>query len=730
MTYVGSRVRRIEDERLISGKGQYIDDIELPGTLYLAILRSQVAHAKLRRVDLSDVLKIQGVVDAFSGLNIKVENRPRNFPMASDEILYEGQPIAAVVATDRYLAYDALESVQLEYEELPAVTDPVSAIEEKISAVENQKNLVYSRTYSSGNAEEAIEKSDKVVELDLEISRVYPAAMETRGLLVVYSPNSLTVYAPTQSPHFMRRYLLQAFSDQIQDIRVVQPDVGGAFGSKLFPYPEDYITVHASLRLRRPIKWISTRSEDMRSTYHARGQVHKVKAGAKKDGTLMGIMDDLFIDLGAASHGTYLADIAATMLPGPYSVRDVKVMVYGVYTNKTPLDQYRGAGRPEASFVIERIMDSLADELGMDPVELRKKNLIREVPYKNPFGLLYDSGNYLSLLERAEKVYREMVAKAEELRSAGRQVGVGFDFYLEQNNFGPWESASVRVRGDGKVTVIIGAAPHGQGTATGVAQIVAEELGVDMRDVEVRWGDTSMIGEGYGTYGSRSLTLAGNAALLASRKVKEKALKLASQFLRSDVQELRYEQGKVTNLKTGKFMTLKEIASKSMSSLGGIWRYREEPGLEGTAYFGLDNYTYPYGSHVVMVEIVDGKPRVLDYYAIDDIGLVVNPLLAEGQVRGGIIQGFGETILEEVSYTQFGNLLTGNFSDYAIPTAVEAFSMRWDYLEEGKSNAPLPAKGIGEGATIGTPPALIRAAEKAVSKKLHRLPIRPESLLP
>ncbi|MCG3109242.1 Glyceraldehyde dehydrogenase large chain [Metallosphaera sp. J1] len=730
MTLVGSRVRRIEDQRLITGKGQYIDDLDLPGTLFLAILRSDVAHARLTKVDVSDALKVPGVVDAFSGLNVRVENRPRNFPMASTEILYEGHPLACVVATDRYTAYDALERVQVEYEQLPAVTDPLEAAKEKMSAVEGEKNLVYNRIYSSGNPQQALEKSDRVVELQLDISRVYPAAMETRGLLVTYTPNLLTVYAPTQSPHFMRRYLLEAFGRDIQDIRVIQPDVGGAFGSKLFPYPEDYITVYASLRTKRSVKWISTRSEDMRSTYHARGQIHKVKAGARRDGTLTGIVDDLYIDLGAASHGTYLADIAATMLPGPYAVRDVVVNVYGVRTNKTPLDQYRGAGRPEASFVIERIMDSLADEIGMDPVEFRKRNLLRELPYRNPFGLQYDSGNYMQLLERAERVYRDMEARAKELQKAGRRVGVGFDFYLEQNNFGPWESASVRVRGDGKIIVIIGAAPHGQGTATGIAQIVADELGVEMGDIDVRWGDTSMIGEAYGTYGSRSLTLAGNAAIMASRKVKEKAVRLAAQFMKSDVEELRYEQGKVTNVKTGKFMTLKEIASKSMSSLGGVWKYREEPGLEATAYFGLNNYTYPYGSHVVMVEVVDGRPRVLEYYAIDDIGKVVNPMLAEGQVHGGVIQGFGETVLEEIVYDENGSLLSGNFSDYAIPTAVEGFNIRWEYSETGKSDAPLPAKGIGEGATIGTPPALLRALENATGKKLTRLPVRPEDLSP
>ncbi|MEW9491262.1 MAG: glyceraldehyde dehydrogenase subunit alpha [Candidatus Aramenus sulfurataquae] len=727
--YIGKRVKRKEDPKLITGQGRYVDDIEFPGTLYLAIVRSPVAHATLKKVDVSDALKLSGVVGVITGLNLRVENRPSNFPMAKTELLYVGQPVAAVVAKDRYTAYDAAELVQMDYDSLPAVTNPEEALKDDVKAVEVKSNVAYRKTYSSGNPEKAISEADVSFEEKLVISRVYPAAMEPRGVLSVYQQGFLTVYSSTQSPHYMRRYLLDAFADKIKDIRVIQPDVGGAFGSKLFPYPEDYITVYASLLYERPVKWIATRSEDIRQTYHARGQIHKVKVGAKRDGTLTGIIDDLIIDLGAASHGTYLADIAAQMLPGPYSIRDIKVEVYGVYTNKTPLDQYRGAGRPEATFVIERIMSILADELKMDEIELRKKNLIKSTPYVNPFGVKYDNGDYASLLNKAEQVYREMERKAEKLRSEGRKVGVGFSFYLEMNNFGPWESASVRVRGDGRVLVIIGAAPHGQGTGTGIVQIVADELGVDIDDVDVIWGDTSTIGEGYGTYGSRSLTLAGNAALLASRKVKEKAIRLAAQFLKSDPQELEYKDGKVVNPKTGKSMTLKEIAAKSMSVLGGVWRYKEEPGLEGTAYFGLDNLTYPYGSHVALVEVDDtGFVKILDYYAIDDIGLVVNPMLAEGQVMGGVIQGFGETVLEEVIHDKEGNLLTGTFGDYMIPTAVEAFNIKWEYMEKGKSDAPLPAKGIGEGATIGTPPSVLRAMEKAVGKRLTKLPTLPWDL--
>ncbi|MGC8542883.1 MAG: glyceraldehyde dehydrogenase subunit alpha, partial [Vulcanisaeta sp.] len=660
--YIGQRIKRIEDPKVLLGTAKYVDDLEFPGTLYLAILRSPVAHARLLKVDYSDALKMPGVVSVITGLNIAVENRPRNFPMAKDEILYVGHPIAAVVAEDRYKAFDALERIQFDYEPLPAVVDPEDALKDEVKAVEGMSNIGYRKTYRAGNPEDALSRSDVVIETKLEISRVYPAAMEPRGLLSVYQGGRLTVYASTQAPHFMRRFLKNAFGNLVSDIRVVQADVGGAFGSKMFPYPEDYITVYASIMLRRPVKWVNTRRDDLMSTYHSRGQIHRLRAGFTRDGEWRALIDDLVIDLGAATHGYYLADITATLISGPYKVRDILVEVYGVRTNKTPLDQYRGAGRPEAAFVYERIMDIAADELGMDPVEIRRRNLITQLPYTNPFGHHYDSGNYIKLLSFAEQYYRDFEKRAEELRKQGRRVGVGLSFYIEQNNFGPWESASVRVKSDGKVLVIIGAAPHGQGDATAIAQIVADELGIDIDQVEVSWGDTELIGEGFGTYGSRTLTLAGNAALLAARGLKERLRVLGAQLMGVNVEEVDYRDGRVVHLRSGKSMSIQEIASAVTSNVGGTWGYRAEPKLEETAYFGLKDYTYPYGSHVALVEVTEeGLVKVLDYVAIDDIGFVVNPMLAEGQVIGGVIQGFGEVVLEEVKYDESGNLLTQSF---------------------------------------------------------------------
>ena len=727
--YIGQNVKRKDDLKFITGTGRYINDIEIPGNLYIAILRSNVAHAKLKKVDYTGALKLKGVYDVIIGLNIQVDNRPRNFPMAKDEILYMGQPIAAVLATDMYTATDALDYMTYDYEELPAVIDPEEAITSKVKAVEDKDNVIYKMTYSAGNPEEVYEKSDVKIEEKITISRVYQAPIETRGLVIDFQEGKLTVYASTQSPHYMRSFLLSAFGDKVSDIRVVQADVGGAFGAKMFPYPEDYIATYAAITYRRPVKLINTRRDDMLSTYPSRGQIHKVKVGASKDGKINSIIDDLIIDLGAAWHGSYLAAITGSLITGPYDIKNAKVNIYGVLTNKTPLDQYRGAGRPEAAFVYERIMDIVADELKMDPVEIRRKNLIQSTPYINPFGLKYDSGDYKVLLAKAESFYKEMEQRAQELRKQGRRVGVGLSFYIEQNNFGPWESASVRLLSNGKVEVIIGAAPHGQGSETGVAQIVADELGINIDDVFVVWGDTDKISNAFGTYGSRSLTLAGNAALIATRKLKENIMKIAAAFMNADVQELQYKDGKVINPKTGQAMTLKEIAERVTSNVGGLWPYRAEPTLEATASFGLDNYTFPYGSHIAMVEVTEeGLVKVLDYVAIDDIGLVVNPMLAEAQVHGGIIQGLGEVLLEEMIYDNKGNLLTSTFADYPLPTAAEAFNMKWIYMEVGKSNAPIPSKGIGEGAPIGAPPAIVRAIEKATGKRITRLPVKIEDL--
>lgn len=728
--YVGKGIKRIEDYRILMGNGRYVDDVNMPGMLYMAVLRSPVPHAKITKVDVSDALRLNGVISAFTGLTIKVENRPRNFPMARDEALYVGHPIAAILAVDRYIAHDALELIQFDYEPLPAIVDPEKAINNDAKAIEDMSNIGYSKQYLSGDPEKALRESEVIIEEKLELARIYPGFMEPRGIVVVPQGNELTVYASTQAPHYMRKYLLSAFGSRVNDIRVIQTDVGGAFGGKMFPYPEEYMAVKASLDTGRPVKWVATRREDMMSTYHARGQIHNVRAGFTRSGEWKGIVDELIIDLGAATHGYYLADIAATLVTGPYRVRDVKVNIKGVRTNKTPLDQYRGAGRPEASFIYERIMDLAAREIGMDPIEIRRKNLVKDLPYINPLGHRYDSGNYFNLLATAEKYYREFKERAMQLRKQGEKAGVGLGFYIEQNGFGPWESISIRLKSNGKVLAIIGAAPHGQGDATAIAQIIAEELGIDMEKISVMWGDTALIGEGFGTFGSRTLTLAGNAAIIAANRLKEKIRLLGAQLMGVNEEEVIYRDGKIIHVASGKSLAIDEIADRVTTDVGGLWKLRAEPSLEAEAYFGLKDYLYPYGAHVALVRITaEGLVKVLDYVAIDDVGTVVNPLLAEGQVIGGVIQGFGEATLEEVKYDEEGNLMTQGFSEYWLPSSMESFRVKWVYMEDGKSNTPLQSKGIAEGPLIGALPALASAIENAAGRKVTRLPISPEELI-
>lgn len=732
MNYTGRPVMRKEDPKLITGRGRFVDDLTFPGMLYMNILRSHVAHAKIKKVDVSSVKRVPAVADVITGLTLDVPDRAKNFPMALDEALYVGHPVAAILTRDRYRGEDLLEEVSVDYDTLSAVVDPDEAFQDRVRALEGRSNIGYKNSYRSGDAEAALMHAKVVLEERFEMARVYPAPMETRGLVCVPEPGRLTVYASTQSAHFMRKYLLDALSSYVPDIRVVQVDVGGAFGAKLIPYAEEYLAAYAAIRTGRPVKWVAERREDMLGMYHGRGMYFEGKFGAQADGTLVGIRGKVVLDLGAARHGFYLADIASTLITGLYRLTDVHVDAYGVYTNKTPIEQYRGAGRPEAAFFIERMVDHLADELGLDPVEIRRKNLIRKLPYTNPFGLKYDSGDYESLLNRAEHHYREFERRAAELRTRGVKAGAGLSFYLEQNNFGPWESASVRVKWDGTVLVAVGSGPSGQGTVTSVAQLVADELQVDIEKVDVVFGDTDVVAEGFGSYGSRTMTLAGNAAIIASRRVKEKALRLASEFMNSSVEELRYESGRVVNSRTGEALTLKELASMNMGVMGGVWSYRSEPGLEASAYFGLDNFTFPYGSHVALVTIDEGRVKVLDYVALDDIGTVVNPMLAEGQVVGGVHQGYGEAVMEAVIYDPAGNPVTLGFGDYALPTALEAFNAKWYYQETGSispsEKQPLISKGIAEGATIGAPAALARAIEKAMGKRVSRLPVRPELL--
>ncbi|CCC81002.1 carbon monoxide dehydrogenase, large subunit [Thermoproteus tenax Kra 1] len=514
MNYVGRPLPRLEDYRLLYGGARYLDDIELPGQLYAGFVRSPYAHARVRRVDAADALAMPGVVAVFT------PSAGRPFVLApGGKVRYQGEAVAMVVATDRYLLYDALERVVVDYEPLPAVLDPRRAMEPGAPIIDEERgtNVARRERYTAGDARRALESSDRVVEEELYVDRVVPSPMEPHGVLAAYDGANLLVYDSTQKPHVVRRELARALDIPMSSIRVVQPDVGGAFGSKIQVYPEEVNVAAAAMALRRPVKWVATRSEDFRMSTHGRGLILRYKAGFTKDGVLKAIAGVVIADAGAYDwFALDLASTAATMLPAAYKVADLDLEAVSVLTNKPPLGPYRGAGRPEATFFIERIMDLIADETGLDPIEVRRRNLVERAPYRNPFGLEYDSGEYIAALEKGlERLgYREIVKWAEEEAKRGRYIGVGAAFYVEITTYGH-EVAKVRAERDGSITVAVGIAPHGQGDATGIAQLVADELQLPIEKVRVVWGDTDAVPDGLGTDGSRSLTAGGSAAILA-----------------------------------------------------------------------------------------------------------------------------------------------------------------------------------------------------------------------
>ncbi|MBP1450228.1 MAG: xanthine dehydrogenase family protein molybdopterin-binding subunit, partial [Thermoproteus sp.] len=474
------------------GQARYVDDVELPGMLYAGFVRSPYAHARVKRVDASEALSTPGVVAVFT----PESGRPFNFAPGG-KVRYQGEAVAMVVAVDRYKLYDALERIYVDYEALPAVVDPLKAMEPGAPLVDESlgTNVGHREIFSSGDADKALRESEETAEEELKFQRVVPAAMEPRGVVAAYDGRSLTVYSSTQKPHVVREELARSLDVPLAAVRVVQPDVGGGFGSKLTVYPEEVRVAAAATFLRRPVKWIATRSEDFRSATHGRGIILRYKAGFTKDGVLRALDATVIADAGAYDwHGWALAETVAQMLPGPYKLKDARAVAVSVLTNKPPLGPYRGAGRPEATFFIERIMDLIAEETGLDPVDVRMKNAVEKAPYENPFGLRYDTGEFKAGYARGLEAlrYRELKKWAEEEAKRGKILGVGFSFYIEITTYG-FEAALIRAERDGGVTVAVGIAPHGQGDATAIAQLVAEELEIPVEKVRVIWGDTDVI---------------------------------------------------------------------------------------------------------------------------------------------------------------------------------------------------------------------------------------------
>jgi len=764
----GSGIRRREDPRLITGAATYTDDLSLPDMVHAAMLRSPHAHARITRIDSSRAKKAPGVIAVFTGAEIDaLQAMPcawllpnSNLKVATyrcgacDVVRYVGDIVGVVVAETAYQAQDALELVDVDYEPLPVVTDPVSANKPGAPQLHSDvpNNEAFHWTVGGGDIDAAFKNAEVVVKERIVQQRLIPNAMEPRAALAHWKGASgeLTLWNTTQNPHILR-FLCSVVTGISEDkLRVVAPEVGGGFGSKIAAYPADFITVFCARKLNRPVKWTESRRENYQATTHGRDHVQEIELAAKKDGTILGLRATVWAGMGA-----YLSTAApgiptilhGLMLSGVYNLPALKEDVHGVYTNTTPVEAYRGAGRPEATFMIERMMEKLAAELKMDPAQVRLKNMIPrfENGHSVVTGLSYDSGDYPAGLKKLldHVKYQELRKEQDDARKKGRYLGIGLATYVEICGLGPsqvagaigfqgglWESAIVRFHPTGKVHVFIGASPHGQGEETTFAQIVASEIGVDVGDVKVFHGDTDVTPMGWGTYGSRTTAVGGAALVLATRKVKEKAKIIAAHLLEAAVEDIEYADGKFSvKGSPGKAKTIQDIAL--MAHVAWNMPKDVEAGLEASMFYDPPNFTYPFGSHLAVVE-VDAETGQVDlkrYVALDDCGPQINPVIVEGQVHGGVVQGVGQALWEEAVYDENGQLLTGSMIDYALPRADLLPNIEVLSTVTPSPHHPLGLKGIGEAGTIASTAAVYNAVLDAVAPlgvKTLQMPMTPE----
>jgi len=750
---IGARVQRREDPRLITGHGRFIEDRLPVGLLHMAVVRSPHPHARIIRIDGSAAAALPGVLAVLTAVDFHKQLQgsmpvtpsfvpdkkfvPERFPIAGEESCFQGEPVAVVVATDRYLAADAAELVRVDYEPLPAVVDPEEALlpGSRLAHVGGPDNVGWDMTFDGGDIDAAFARAEVRVTERILQQRLAPTAMEPRGVLADYSPydDRLTIWLSSQNPHFIRLFISGAMGLPESRVRVVSEDVGGGFGSKISPYPEDYLVPAASRILGRPVRWIETRTESVLTTYHGRGQVFTAEAAALRDGTLLGLRLTQVLDLGAY-HGTFGAfqACACLMAGGVYRWEAIQARTVGVLTNKVPTDPYRGAGRPEGTHLCERMVDRVAQEIGMDPAELRRKNFAREFPFVNNFGLTYDSGNYDGSLDRAMELveYTSWRQRQEEGRKQGRLIGIGLSTWVEICGFGPSqptaaatggislvEAAQIRFLPSGSVAAYVGTHSQGQGHDTTFSQIVADTLGVPLEMVELRHGDTAEGPSfGYGTYGSRSLSVGGMALHKASVVVREKARNLAAHLLEASPDDLVFEQG--TFAVKGDPTAHKTIQEVAFAAYGPNLPAGMEHGLEAVSYFDPPNFVWPFGAHICVVEVdrETGAVAVQRYVAVDDCGNVINPMIVEGQLHGGIAQGIAQALFEEISYDQeSGLMLTGTLLDYLIPTINEIPALTLDRTVTPSPTNELGVKGIGEAGTIASSAAVINAICDALS---------------
>ncbi len=758
---LGERIKRKEDPRLIQGRAHYVDDITLPGMLYLAFVRSPYSHAKINSIGLDEARRSAGVVATYTGKDIEKAlgsvpcaagmeglKVPAHPCLAQGRARYLGEPVAVVVARSRYQAADAVAKIEVDYEALPAVINLDKAASGAPLVHEHLgDNIAFVAKLEGGDWKAVeVDKEARVLKQRIVNQRLAPVAMETRGVIANYLPGEdlLTVWSSTQIPHLLKTQLAVMTGLDESRVRVITPEVGGAFGSKLNVYGEEGVACFASQKLGLPVKWIESRGENMQATIHGRDQIDDLEVYFKPDGKIVGLKCHILADLGAYHQllTPAIPTLTALMISGCYNIPAVFVETKGVFTNKMATDAYRGAGRPEATYIIERVLDMVAHELAMDPADVRLKNFPepgRDITLAT--GVSYDTANYQKPLAKVLKLsgYKKLRKEQERLRKRGKYLGIGLSTYVEICAMGPssrmpaggWEMGSVRVEPTGKVTVLTGTSPHGQGEETSFAQIVAEELGIPFDDVTVFHGDTAQVPMGIGTFGSRTTAVGGTAVYEAARRIKKKMARLAAHKFGVKPGELVFGDSKIGTKDGSKAMKFGEVVNEAYFARTlppGI-----EPGLVENCVWEPPNYTYPFGAHVAVVEIDSetGQIRLRNYFCVDDCGRILNPMLVDGQVHGGLAQGIGQALWEEHVYDENGQILTGTLMDYALPKAHDFCWFETANTETRTPVNPLGVKGVGEAGTIGSTPAIVNAVVDALRPLGVRhldMPLKPEKI--
>jgi carbon-monoxide dehydrogenase large subunit len=766
-TMLGAPIKRREDPRLITGQATYVDDIKLHGMLHMAVLRSPYGHARINSINTEAARNHPGVVAVYTAEDLKgavgniaiavplgkiAEGMGNRGALAEGKVRFYGDPVAVVIADDRYTARDARDLIEVDYEPLPAAIDIEKAMQPDAALLYEEfgTNVAFSMNPPTDEIDKVFEQTladgGVVVKQRMVNQRVAPVPMETRGVVAEYrkSDKTLTVWSSSQIPHLLRNILGALVGLPQHQVRVIVPEVGGGFGCKLNIYPEEMVAAFATMKLSRPVKWIEDRSENLAVTIHGRDQVDYVEVAATKEGKVTGLKVHGISDLGAYCQIFTDVIMIAFGFPvscGAYDIPTIHLSADIVFTNKAPTDAYRGAGRPEATYIAERAIDLVAHELGKDPAEVRRLNFIQpdQFPYKSAAGAVYDTGNYEGALDKALQIagYQSLRAEQAQKRAEGKIMGIGLSSYIEICGFGPkgsapvglYESARVRVEQGGTVMVYTGSSPHGQGEETTFAQIVAEEFTIPIESVLILHGDTDSTPEGRGTYGSRTTAVGGSAVYNATQRLKEKMKQIASHMLEASASDVTLEDGKFSVAgspqKSVAFAEVAATANLSNTLAPGI-----EPGLETTVFFEPESCVFPFGTHVCVVEVDKdtGAAEIKRFVAVDDCGRQINPMLVEGQVHGGIAQGVGQAMIEGVVYGEDGQLLTATLTDYAMPIAPELPDFETDSTVTLTTVNPLGVKGVGEAGTIGSTPAVANAMADALGVAHVDMPFTSEKL--